>query len=114
MAQTTTHTSVSKMKRFLEEFRKLDKEIPSQQIYVFLLVADKPNISMRELIAITGHSSSTVSRNVAALGSTHRTGEPGHDLVISYDDPLDSRNKLVRMNHKGETFLNRLVHIMEN
>lgn len=113
MADTTQQHTISNLKRVLEAFRELDKEIPAQQIFVLLLIADKPNISMRELIEATGHSSSTISRNVAALGDTHRNGEPGFGLVVAYPDPLDARNHLVRLKPKGQTFVDKLVQIME-
>lgn len=96
-------------------FRDLDPEIQAQTVLTYLLVAaapDKEPPSMKELERRLGISSSSVSRNVAALSEMHRLGKPGHDLVEAYEDPMDRRNKLVRLTPKGRTLALRLADLM--
>ncbi|MDK1386301.1 winged helix DNA-binding protein [Sinorhizobium sp. 8-89] len=96
----------------VEEFRKLDPEIQAQTIMVFLRVVDRPGITMKELIQATGLASSSVSRNVAALSGTHRGGQPGHNLLRSYEDATDRRIKRVELTPKGRRVYATLVDIL--
>nr|WP_273545330.1 MarR family winged helix-turn-helix transcriptional regulator [Sinorhizobium medicae] len=79
---------------------------------VFLRVVDRPGITMKELIQATGLASSSVSRNVAALGETHRGGQPGHNLLRSYEDAMDRRTKRVELTAKGQRVYATLVSIL--
>lgn len=85
----------------LEELRKIDSEMQAQTMAIYLAVMKKPGISMRELETATGHASSTISRNIAALGKIHRKGKPGHQLLSSKEDPMDRRIKRVFPTAKG-------------
>ena len=96
---------------FIEEFRKLNPNIQAGQIAVYLHIMSKPGITMKELERATGLSSTAVSRNVLALSETFKAGEPGFDLVETYDDPQDRRNKRVRPKTKGVRVYNTLIQL---
>ncbi|MBD9511939.1 winged helix-turn-helix transcriptional regulator [Ensifer sp. ENS10] len=96
----------------IEEFRKLDPEIQAQTITLFLLVVARPGITMKELVQQTGLASSSVSRNISALGERHRNGEPGHGLVRAYEDPQDRRTKRVDVTAQGRRVYETLITIL--
>lgn len=87
--------------KFLEEFRKIDPEMPMQMAATFVLVALLPGITMKELAERLGISQASCSRNVAALSKVHRLNKPGHDLVYAEEDPAERRRKIVRLTSKG-------------
>lgn len=96
----------------VEEFRKLNSNIQAGQIAVFLHIMAKPGITMKELERLSGLSSTAVSRNVLALSEWFKAGEPGYDLVETYDDPEDRRNKRVRAKAKGTRVYNTLIQLL--
>ncbi|WP_142850667.1 MarR family winged helix-turn-helix transcriptional regulator [Telmatospirillum sp. J64-1] len=93
----------------LEEFRKLDPELPIQIALILLLIAEKPGISNRELVQLTGLGKSSVARNVAILSKEH--GKFG--LVTYYEDPEDRRNKVAKLTPEGQRFINSIKHYFE-
>ncbi|WP_085025261.1 MarR family winged helix-turn-helix transcriptional regulator [Ensifer aridi] len=97
---------------FIEEFRKLNPNIQAGQIAVFLHIMAKPGITMKELEKATGLSSTAVSRNVLALSEWYKADVPGYDLVETFDDPHDRRNKRVRAKQKGQRVYNSLIQIL--
>jgi DNA-binding MarR family transcriptional regulator len=92
---------------FLEEFRKLDPELPMQIALLFLLIARKPGTNLKDLVALTGSGKSSVSRNVAILSK-----EFGKGLVTYREDLADRRNKVIHLTPEGERVLNSLLHFM--
>lgn len=101
-----------KLVALIEEFRKLDPEMQAQQIVIFLTIVGHPDITMRDLEDRVGLPSSTISRNVAALSKVHRKGQPGHDLVVAYEDTEDRRFKRVRPTQKGNRVFNTLIETL--
>lgn len=67
----------------LEEFRKVDPDMPLQMAATFLVVANNEGVTMKELGDKLGISQSSCSRNVAALSKVHRLNKPGHDLLYA-------------------------------
>lgn len=97
---------------FVEEFRKLSPDIQAGQIVVFLHIAGTPGIPMKDLERRSGLSSSAVSRNVLALSEWNKKDVPGHDLVETYEDLDDRRNKRVRLKPKGKRVYNTLIELL--
>jgi len=93
----------------IEEFRKLNPNIQAGQMVVFLNIMAKPGITMKELERATGLSATAVSRNVMALSEFSKADTPGYDLVESYDDIHDRRNKRVRPKASGVRVYNSLI-----
>lgn len=85
----------------LEEFRKIDPEMPIQMAVVFLNIAADEGLNMSELYQRSGISQSSVSRNVAALSKWHRANKAGHDLVYTKEDPMERRRKVAFLTSKG-------------
>jgi len=108
-----TDKALRKAVRLIEEFRKFDLEMQLQMVLIFLLIADNEGCTFVELIRETGLRSSSVSRNVAALGQTHRKGLPGHDLVVAKEDPIDRRTKQIYLTQKGKLLVKAIKEIIE-
>ncbi len=112
ISSTVDSKTARRLLSFIEEFRKLNSNIQAGQIAVFLHIMAKPGITMKELEKATNLSSTAVSRNVLALSEWFKTGEPGFDLVETYDDPQDRRNKRVRPKAKGTRVYNTLIQLL--
>lgn len=110
--RTTKTNPTATLIRAMEEFRKLDAEMPMQQAVVFLHVVLLPGITMKALGEATGLSQSSCSRNVAALSQWHRLGEAGHDLVVATEDPAERRRKVVHLTPKGKRVAASINEIM--
>lgn len=97
----------------LAEFQKLDKEMQAQTMQIFLLVALREGMTFRDIEQRTGYAPSTVSRNIALLGQTHRKGKDGHDLVVTKPDPQDLRSKRIHLTAKGKRMVSILAQRLE-
>jgi DNA-binding MarR family transcriptional regulator len=95
--------------RAVDQLKLIDPDMAPQMVATFLAVASAPSngILLRELRELLGFTGATISRNVAALGRTHRRGMPGHDLVEAYENPLNQSQKIVRLTSKGRTPVQR-------
>jgi DNA-binding MarR family transcriptional regulator len=93
--------------RVLDEFRRYETDISASGVFIFLTVAAKPGIHLKEIERATGLSSSAVHRNVRMLSDEHwrkdKEGNylPGHDLVVMVPDPFDSRTRIVSLTPRG-------------
>lgn len=101
----------------MENFRKLDIELPIQYATSFLLIGlheDKEDgLSVQDLEGLINLSQSATSRNVQALSKWFKPNIPGHDLVESFENPMDRRKKIVRLNTKGKNLFNNLLRFLE-
>lgn len=98
--------------QLMETLRAIDPEMPAQTVLTFLLVADEPDVTMRDLQTRLGLSSAATSRNVAALSKHHRLGKDGADVIEAYEDPTDRRYKRVRLTPKGTALTRRIAQII--
>lgn len=86
----------------IEEFRKLDPEMQAQTMLTFCAVASKEGeVGMKDIERLTGLTTSSTSRNVAALGPYHRSGKAGLDLIIAFENPMNRREKFLKLTPKG-------------
>jgi DNA-binding MarR family transcriptional regulator len=92
----------------LEEFRKINPEMPIQVAATFLVIAETPRIPFREIGLRTGQSSSATNRNVALLA-----GKYGTPLVAYGRDPNDARNNIAWLTPLGERLAASIAHYME-
>ena len=112
MAGAVRHDEIASLMRVLEEFRKLDPDLPIQYALSFLTLAENEGISMRELAERLGIAQSSASRNVAALSKWHSFGKPGLDLVQAEADPRERRRKIISLTPKGHTLIATLRDLM--
>lgn len=99
---------IDRLIEVLEEFRRLDPDMPIQYALSFLTIARNEGISIRELAERLDVAQSSASRNVAALSEWHSFRKPGHDLVTSREDPRERRRKIVTLTARGRELLDRL------
>jgi DNA-binding MarR family transcriptional regulator len=92
----------------VEEFRKIDPEMPMQVALVFLQIAKKPGVNLRELVATTGLGKSSMSRIVALLSK-----EFGKGLVTYREDLADRRNKVIHLTPDGDRTLRSVLHLIQ-
>lgn len=106
--------SFAKLDDIYQCFQEYDTEMLVQTMRTFLNVAmaNEP-ISMQKLVINLNMPQSTLSRNVATLSAINRHREKGHELVESFEDPTDRRNKLVKLTYKGERLAARIHEKME-
>ena len=102
----------------IETLRDIDPDFPLVACLIFLAVAGASEPpTMQELQQVTDAPQSTISRCVQMMSarSVHRAGKrqvkPGHDIVRSFEDPLDTRFKRVELTPKGKALLRRLQAI---
>lgn len=105
--------SLAKVVKCLEEFRKIDPQIPPQTAVSFLWVCIHDGITMKDLSDRVGVSQSSMSRNIAALSETHRYGKPGYDLVYATEDPAERRRKIVKLTPKGRRIAASLSEVFD-
>lgn len=111
--KTPSRISLTTALQLLNEFRKLDPEMPIQVATVFLEVANNGEpILMTDLGDRVGIAQSSVSRNVAALSKVNRFHQPGFDLLEAREDPMERRRKLVDLTVKGRRVATSLAEIL--
>lgn len=94
----------------IEEFRKLNPEMQAQTLLTFCAVASREGeVAMKDIERMTGMSGASTSRNIAALGPYHRKGQPGMDLVVAFENPMDRREKLLKLTPKGRRVAESIV-----
>lgn len=88
---------------------EIHEEAALPTIVILAEVARKAEgIGMQDLMAATGHSSSTVSRNVELLGSGS-ISRRGAGLVETFDDPEYRKRKMVRLTARGRVVLDKIT-----
>lgn len=94
--------------------RTIDEAMPAQRIAILMYVWLHPGCSYRHLEDATGHSNSTISRNIAALGRMDRHGKPGPDLIRPTPDPVEPRRLILTLTKKGERLVEKLVEQLKD
>ena len=105
--------NLKRVQKIIEEFRKLDGEMPMQMASTFLAIACSERITMKDVSEKVGISQSSISRNVGALGHRHRYGKEGFKLVRTEEDEIDIRRKIAYLTPKGSKFVAGLLKIIE-
>ncbi|WP_019025376.1 MULTISPECIES: MarR family winged helix-turn-helix transcriptional regulator [unclassified Thioalkalivibrio] len=98
----STSSFIRTIAKVIHEFRKHDPQMPMQTAAIFLEVAARPGITMKDLGSRLGVAQSTCSRNVSALSRMSRNDNPGLDLVEAREDPSERRRKQVWLTPKGK------------
>lgn len=107
--------TLKKIISLLNEFRKLDSEMPIQQALTLVLVALKEadGVNIKDVSDGLGISQASASRNVNAFMKLNRYRRTGHDLIETHEDPMHRSRKLCNLTHKGKLVKKTLLEIME-
>ena len=99
--------------KIINHFRMVDSDMASQTIAVFLVVAMKggSGVSMTEVKEILGIAQSSISRNINLLCKTSRHMRPGWDLLETYEDPMNRRQKMCRLTKRGLLFMEGITNV---
>lgn len=94
----------------------LNRNIPMQQLALFLRVAENPGISMTELSEQLGMPQGSVSRNVKLLTDQRKQGresrsEHGYGLLCTQQHAVNRHQLTVGLTRKGEEFVAELDSI---
>lgn len=100
--------------RVMEEFKKLDPEMPLQQIITLLEVAlaKDEGINVSDLAVRVGNSQSSASRHVAILGDYGRGKTPALQVVKAVVNPMDRRYQVVKLTSKGQRVIDQMVEVL--
>lgn len=101
---------IKDVSRFIAEVRRLDSEMPLQQIHCLLILAtDDEGMSLTELSRRAEINLATASRYIAALGKINRHREEGLQLIEAFEDPMERRKKIIRLTGLGKAFISRAL-----
>lgn len=84
---------------------------PLHHAQLLLVVAREGPCTYQALMDALALTNGTISRAVAALGTEHWRGYPGHGLLEAYRDPGEGRRFLVRLTTKGRALVRQLEGI---
>ncbi len=102
-------TDIQRIMHFVSAVRTIDSVFPAQTLHVLLAIAAKPGTSQRELHGVTKLSLASISRNVGALSTVNRKGEPGYGLVASVPSRIATNGYDIYLTAKGRDVLRRLL-----
>lgn len=109
--------ALKKLIRAIEEFRKLDPEMPVQTALAFLYTSElsekSGGVSIKDIGAALEMSSAAASRNVSKLTEHGVKSQGGHGLLETREDPMFRVRKQIALTPKGKRVLNTLKEILE-
>jgi DNA-binding MarR family transcriptional regulator len=89
----------------LDPFFRIRGTMPLRHVQAYLLVARKEGQTVTELAKQADMPVTTMSRNLLDMGDRNRYFEEGAGLVVGEDNPLNRRERLYSLTHKGRALL---------
>lgn len=89
----------------LDPFFRIRGTMPARNVQAFLLVAQKEGLNVTELAKKADMPVTTMSRILLDMGERNRYFEEGAGLVEGEDNPLNRRERLYNLTHKGRALL---------
>lgn len=107
--------SLNQIIRLLNEFRKLDSEMPIQQALtlVWVVLKEADGVNIKDISDNLGISQASASRNVNAFMKLNRYRRTGHDLIETHEDPMHRSRKLCSLTQKGTLVKKTLLEIIQ-
>ena len=113
LKRQVTDDSVVRLVDILQEFRKLDYEMPAQVILCFVFVASHNPCHSEVLCHELGLTRAAVSRNTDWLSDKHRLGKPGLNLITKEADVSNRRRMILSLTDKGKIIAKDLRKILD-
>lgn len=98
--------------RILDEFRKINANMPVAQIQALLMVALDAGLGMSEISEHTGIKNSTTSRYLIELGARRLDGDGALGLVERGVDPMNTRKARYTLTAKGRRLVDAVLSIL--
>lgn len=105
--------SLSKLRRIIEEFRKMDPEMPSHHAMAFLLIASEEGQSQIAISRALGLSRSAMQRVFDKLSDKGMDGRPPLGLIEGRRGALDPRENCAFLTPAGRRVVEALSFIVE-
>ena len=105
LKRQVTDDSVVRLVDILQEFRKLDYEMPAQVILCFVFIASHNPCHSEVLCHELGLTRAAVSRNTDWLSEKHRLSKPGLGLIKKEVDESNRRRMILSLTPKGKLML---------
>jgi DNA-binding MarR family transcriptional regulator len=100
---------VGALVKALQRLRYYHSEITVLQAQFFLLVAERPGVSQRELWETLGASDTAASRILAQLSDLGDRNRPGLDLITMETMKTDRRVRLLHLTKKGQQLVDDIL-----
>ena len=113
LKKQVTDDSVVRLVDIMQEFRKLDYEVPAQVILCFVFVASHNPCHSEVLCHELGLTRAAVSRNTDWLSDKHRLGKPGLNLITKEVDVSNRRRMILSLTDKGKIIAKDLRKILD-
>ena len=97
--------------RLVEEYRKLNNEMPVQQMATLLTIALESGITVTDLATKAGLSLAAASRNVEVLGPFQPKRNVGMGLIQGDYSEDDRRKKTLTLTAKGWRVVNSINNL---
>lgn len=112
---------LEKVIKLLEEVAKRRTDVGLNSVIILLYVANQhinykrsEGIPFKEIRAFMGESPATTARTIRVLARITSKKRPGLDLVETFEDPNDMREKRVRLTPKGKILYEDIQKILAN
>jgi DNA-binding MarR family transcriptional regulator len=110
--QTAAKTAQT-LSRLTTYLMRVEPDMTIGKLHVFLFVAQRKDVLVRELVRATGLSQSAISRILAALGDKpHRGKREGLRWVTVTPDPDDPRRVFANVSDRGRTVLSDIEQLI--
>ena len=101
--------TVRKGKAIWDYLKRFDPEMQAQMMRAFWHTASDPDgVQMAEIMQEAEMSAASASRIVRALSKEGFKGKVGLGWVVSFEDPMNRRSKMVKLTPTGMKVLQKL------
>lgn len=104
--------ALNKLVLILEEFRKIDQEMPLQMAITLLTVALEPGSTISDIAKVAGHKLASTSRHVEVLGPWRPAKNKGKGLMVDDYADMDRRRKVINLTPNGFRVIKTLIHLL--
>lgn len=110
MSAVINKSEANKYLRFLQMFKKLDKEMPVGQLEFLINAVLMDGSSLTEVAAATGSKMTTASRYLGQLSAPSFKYPDGLGLLKSYENPFNRRMKVIELTDEGKELMRTIVN----